>query len=176
MLQKLGHSALYLKVAHAVTDYAKYSLYCCLPKSSFSISSSSVLSWGSGLAGVPVLRRRDVCSVWVGWIVSAGLLLFRRLDLTGSVCVHGGRACTTAETISGISAVVKGRIFGCFAREPPVLLACRLFLPVVVVAGESSCVGELFGGVAIFLLPAVLLFALPFFFGPFFSFGFGGMT
>ena len=112
----------------------------------------------------------------MGWIVSAGLLLFRWLDLTGSICVHGGRACDTTETISGISATVKGRVFSCFAQEPPVLLACRLFLPVVVVAGESSCVGELFGGVAVFLLPAVLLFALPFFFGPLFSFGLGGMT
>ena len=27
----------------------------------------------------------------MGWIVSAGLLLFRRLDLTGSICVHGGK-------------------------------------------------------------------------------------
>ena len=126
--------------------------------------------------GVPVLRRRDVCSVWVGWIVLAGLLLFHRLDVTGTVCVHGGRACTTAETITGISAAVKGRVFSCFARELPVLLACHLFLLVVVVAGESSCVGKLFGGVAIFLLPAVLLFVLPFFFGPFFSFGLGSMT
>ena len=175
MLQKLGHNALYLKVAHAVTDYAKYSLYCCLPKSSF------LYPPRQRCLGVPGLRvfqfYGGVTSAQSGWVGSSRLgCFFSVLDLTGSVCVRGKRACTTTETISGISPVVKGHVFGCFALEPPILLACRLFLPVVVVAGESSCVGELFGRVAIFLLPAVLLFAFPIFFGPFFSFGFGGMT
>jgi len=119
-----------------------------LPKSSWPLSSAS----SSSYCGSRLLR----------WLLASGatwvvLYLDWQLGLVDTALVWGGKVCTTADTISGISAAVNGRIFSCFARGLSVETGCPLFLFLAVIVGQVS---ELWGRVD--CSPLGVLFA-PFF-------------
>ena len=89
-----------------------------------------------------------------------------------------GIAFTTANTISGMSAAVKGRVLDLFSCRAPGLIVCPLFVPAVaaiLVAEDLVLAGSFLGGGFFFCCAvpaAVKLFAD---IRDLFSFRFGGI-
>ena len=118
-----------------------------LPKSSLSAPSSLELSSVSvvGIVSVVLLR--------VTVLGGSELFCPRRLDLLGGVAdVLASAGCnmafTTADTMSGMSAAVRGRVFNLFSSGPLGVSGFPLFFPVVVgvlVASDLGFAGGPFG-------------------------------
>jgi len=129
-----------------------------LPKSSLLASPSSELSSVSVVGVVSVVLRR------VAGLGGSESICLRRLDLRGVAVVSASAGCgmafTTADTMSGMSAAVRGRVFNLFSREAPGLSGFPLFFPAVagvLVAGDLVFAGGLLGGdfSAVRLFPSI---------------------
>ena len=81
------------------------------------------------------------------------MICLQRLGLRGVAIVSASAGCgmafTTADTMSGMSAAVRGRVFNLFSHEAPGLSGFPLFFPAVagvLVAGDLVCAGGLLSG------------------------------